>query len=146
MTEVRRRAYLEAMGLDIWLRKPPPAERDRLVVGPGAGSALLVCARPEASSGKLAADIARAIGSEPVWAWPEAEGDASNPTLEEAVGERLVTRLLIFGADLARALCGPKVPDVLLSAAVHVAPDLDELAARGSARRALWRAIANPAD
>ena len=106
MAEARRQAYLEAMGFDVWVRKPPPPERGALVVGPGGGSTLLVCHGPEASSDRLAADIARAIGDEPVWAWPAADGGAEYPGVEEAVARGLFTRLLVFGEHLARELPG----------------------------------------
>jgi len=141
MAELRRRAYLEAMGFDVWLRRPSGPEPGRLVVGPGSGSTLLVCAAPAASGGRLAADIARAIGSEPVWAWPDPKGDPGRPGVEEAVGDGLFTRLLVFGEDLARELFGAEAPRIVGSAAVAVLPDLDELAVSGSARRTLWRLI-----
>jgi len=141
MTEARRRAYLEAMGYDVWVAKPPGPGPARLVVGPGEGGDLLVCAAPDASSSKLAADIARALGGDPVWAWPDPTGDPAQPTVEEAVGERLFTQLLVFGETLAHALFGAAPPGVVGSSAVHVAPELDELAVRGSAKRALWRLI-----
>jgi hypothetical protein len=141
MTEARRRAYLEAMGYDVWVEKPPGPGPVRLVVGPGGGSDLLVCEAPDASGGKLAADIARALGTDPVWAWPDPEHDPGRPTLEEAVADRLFTHLLVFGEELARALFGTSAPDILGSSAVRVAPDMDELAVRGSAKRTLWRLI-----
>ncbi|MEJ2384709.1 MAG: hypothetical protein P8Y54_09965 [Xanthomonadales bacterium] len=146
MTEARRRAYLEAMGFDIWVAKPPGPGPVRLVVGPGAGGDLLICAAPDASSGKLAADIARALGDDPVWAWPDPEGDLACPTVDEAVADRLFTRLLVFGEELARDLFGPESPEVLGSAAVRVAPAMDELAVRGNAKQAFWRLICGRAN
>lgn len=146
MTEARRRAYLEALGVEVWLAKPPEPGPGRLVVGPGDGSTLLVCATPEACADKLAADIVRALGRDPVWAWPDPDGQPDRPTIEQAVGDRLFTRLLVFGEGLARELFGRKPPEVLHSAAVRVAPDLSELAVRGTAKQALWRLIAGHAD
>ena len=35
MIDPQRQAYLEAMGLDVWVAKPPEPERDRLVLGAG---------------------------------------------------------------------------------------------------------------
>ncbi|MGD8346475.1 MAG: hypothetical protein PVI83_04475, partial [Lysobacterales bacterium] len=81
MNEARRRAYLEAMGFDVWVQKPPPPLENRLVVGPGRGNTLLICATPELSASKLAADIARAVGGEPAWAWPDPEGRPESPDL-----------------------------------------------------------------
>ena len=109
MTEARRRAYLEAMGYDVWVEKPPGPGPVRLVVGPGEGSDLLVCEAPDASGGKLAADIARALGTDPVWAWPDPEHDPGRPTLEEAVADRLFTHLLVFGEELARLVSAADV-------------------------------------
>lgn len=146
MTEARRRAYLEAMGYDVWLAKPPGPDPVRLVVGPGEGGDLLICAAPEASGSKLAADIVRALGSDPVWAWPDPGGDPARPTLEDAVADRLFTHLLVFGDELARALFGAGAPDVIGSSAVRVAPEMDELAVRGDAKRALWRLIGDRAN
>jgi hypothetical protein len=145
MNEARRRAYLEAMGYDVWVARGTDDGRSRLFVGPGAGSVLLVCAAPEDSCGKLAADIVRAIGNDPAWAWPDPDGGADCPTVEEAVAGRLFTRLVVFGEDLARALFGGPAPDVLASSAVQVAPGLDELAVRGTAKQALWRLLAGHA-
>jgi len=147
MNETRRRAYLEAMGFDVWVSKQAAAAVEagagpaRLVIGPGAGSTLLVCPGPEAIAGRLAADIVRTVGSDPVWAWPDPDAATRGPTLAEAVGDRLFTRLVIFGESLAAALLGAPAPEVLGSSAVAVAPGLDDLAASPEARRALWRLI-----
>lgn len=147
MNEARRRAYLEAMGFDVWLSRHAEAAAGagagpaRLVIGPGAGSTLLVCPGPEAIAGKLAADIARAVGNDPVWAWPDPDAGAQGPTLAEAVGDRLFTRLLVFGESLAGAVFGASAPEVMGSSAVGVAPALDDLDASAEARRALWRLI-----
>jgi len=149
MNEARRRAYLEAMGFDVWVSKHAAAAAGaetaagpaRLVIGPGAGSTLLVCPGPEAIAGRLAADIVRAVGSDPVWAWPDPDAATQGPTLADAVGDRLFTRLMVFGESLADALFGGPAPEVLGSSAVGVAPGLDDLAERPEARRALWRLI-----
>jgi hypothetical protein len=146
MTEARRRAYLEAMGYDVWVARPPGPGPLRLVLGPGAGGDLLVCASPDESGSKLAADIARALGDDPAWAWPDPDGANGGPTVEEAVADRLFTQLVVFGGELARALFGHEAPDVLGSAAVRVAPALDELAVRGAAKRAFWRLLGGGAD
>ena len=138
MSEPRRRAYLEAMGFDVWVARPPAPERDRLVVGPGQGSTLLVCASPEQSASRLAGDIVRAAGGDPAWAWPDPEGNAESPRLEEAVKDSLFTRVIVFGESNARQLFGSEVPAVVFSAQVGLAMDIDELATRGTAKQQLW--------
>ena len=138
MTEARRRAYLEALGFDVWVMKPPAPQWDRLVTGAGQGSVLLVCATSAEVASALSTDIARALGGDPVWAWPDPEGNPDTPCLEDAVRDRLFTRVIVFGADLAGRLFGGPAPEVLLSASVSIAGSLDELAVRGSAKRALW--------
>jgi hypothetical protein len=60
MTAAQRRAYLDAMGIDVWLERQAEPVWDRLVLGPGAGSTLLVCNDPEDAASALAADIVRA--------------------------------------------------------------------------------------
>ena len=71
MIETRRRAYLEALGFDVWLARPPAPEPGALSVGPGSGSTLLVCDAAADSTPDLAKDLARALGGEPTWAWLE---------------------------------------------------------------------------
>jgi hypothetical protein len=141
MIETRKQAYLEAMGFDVWVARPPEPERDRLVVGPGQGSTLLVCSGPEHSASKLGGDIARLLGGDPVWAWPDPEGDAERPRLEQAVKDALFTRVIVFGEQTARLLLGDSVPAVIVSSSVTVAADFEELATRGSAKQNLWTDI-----
>ena len=141
MIETRKRAYLEAMGFDVWVSRPPEPEPDRLVVGPGQGSTLLVCSGPEHSSSKLGGDISRILGGAPVWAWPDTEGSAERPSLEQAVTDSLFTRVIVFGAETARLLLGKNVPEVIVSSTVAVAADFEELATRGTAKQELWSLI-----
>ena len=148
MIETRKQAYLEAMGFDVWVARPPEPELDRLVVGPGQGRTLLVCSGPEHSSSKLGGDISRILGGDPVWAWPDPEGSAERPRLEQAVTDSLFTRVIVFGAETARLLLGKKVPGVIVSSSVTVAADFEELATRGTAKQKLWSLIRDqgPAD
>ena len=139
MIETQKRAYLEAMGFDVWVIQPPPPEWDRLVVNAGQGSTLLVSELPEHCTSKLAGDIVRAIGGDPVWAWPDPEGSSNKPRLEEVVRDGLFTRVVIFGTEMAEHLFGPKVPDIIVSSAVKVVGDIEELATRGTAKQTLWR-------
>lgn len=155
MIEARRRAYLEAMGFDVWVARSPAqsmaqpmSQPGLLVVGPGQGSTLLVCAAAAETASKFAADLTRALGGDPAWAWPDrdgrGDGGGESLGLEAAIGARLITRVVIFGADTARWLFDGAVPEVVASAAVLTLDGLEELAVRGAAKRALWQRLQNP--
>jgi len=142
MNEATRRAYLEALGIPVWIGKACADEAAGLVVagvdlGPGDGQVLLVCGGQDEPATRLAADIARALGAEPVWAWAGAPGTG----LAEAVSEKLFTTVLILGRALADGLLGRDTPRTVGSARILVAPGLDELAREPRARKALWRMI-----
>jgi DNA polymerase III psi subunit len=141
MSEARRRAYLDALGLDVWLLRKPPTSGPRLVVNPGRSSTLLICASPEASASRCAADIARVLGDEPAWGWPDCEGRADALGLGEAIDRYLFTRVLVFGDGSGAQLFEGPAPPVLGSARIVMAPDLDELAVRGTAKKALWKVL-----
>lgn len=141
MIEARKQAYLEAMGFDVWVARPPQAEQDRLVLGPGQGSTLLVCSASEHTASKLAGDIARVLGGDPVWAWLDPEGNPEQPRLEQAVADSLFTRVIVFGEDTARCLFGKDVPALIVSSSVTVTADFEELATRGTAKQKLWSVI-----
>ncbi|MDX1459835.1 MAG: DNA polymerase III subunit psi [Xanthomonadales bacterium] len=140
MSQARRRAYLAAMDIPVWVLRgsepvsesPPSGVR----VGPGNGSVLLLCADPEEASLPIAADIARALAGEPVWAWPE-EGDEGEP-LEAAVAERMLTHVVIMGSELETRLLGGPVSGVIGSAGVLRAPGMRELISSPSQRKSLW--------
>lgn len=138
MIKPRKQAYLEAMGFDIWVAKPPQPEWDRLIVRPGQGSTLLVCSSSEYCTSILGGDVVRAIGAEPVWAWPDPLGSPDSPRLEEVVRDGLFTRVIVFGEKVAERLFGSRVPAIIISSAVSVAGDIEELAIRGTAKQALW--------
>ena len=138
MMESRRRAYLDAMGYDVWAVKPPEPILDRLIFQPGDGPSLLVCDNPDATASRLASDIARALGGGVVWAWPDPVGDPGNPTISEAVDRRLFTQVFLFGAALQRLLFRGGPPPVVGSARLTCCDNLDELAVRGRAKQALW--------
>jgi hypothetical protein len=141
MNEGRRRAYLEAMGFDVWLARPADPDPNRLHLEPGRGSTLLIGAGPGQCTSPLGGDIALAVGQEPVWAWPETDPGQGGEALREAVENRLFTRIIVFGEDLAGSLFDGDVPEVLVSSSVSVAPGLDELAVRGTAKQGLWRLL-----
>lgn len=143
--EARRRAYLEAMGFDVWVSRfggpAGGAGTGRLQLGPGQGSTLVVCGALEECASRLAGDLARVLGGDPVWAWPDHDAAAEAVALEEAIGARLITRVLVLGAEPAHWLFAGATPEVVGSAAVTLAASLQELAVRGAAKQALWRRL-----
>ena len=139
MIEAQRRAYLEAMGIGVWINKPAAPDADRWVVGPGSGSTLLLCRTAEESGTRLATDIGRSLGGDPVWAWPDPEGRQEYPSLGDTIERYLFTQVVLFGHALAGQAFKGSVPEFHGSASLQVAADLDELAMDGMARRKLWQ-------
>lgn len=192
MSEARRRAYLAAMGFDVWVARSTAAKIERLhpaqsrheanapagaparaavgaeadaeagaeagaksdarcgriQVGPGRGSTLLVCASAAESASKFAADVVRAVGGDPPWAWPvpgESGGAGGDSfTLEEAIGARLITRVFVFGGDAGGRLFTSGIPPVVGTATVTPLAALEEISLQGVAKRALWRCLRDP--
>ncbi len=169
MSLARRNQYLGAMGIDLWVprttatrvsaaaRRPAPSEETsalqpdtpmacgltlagRVVLGPGAGSTLLLCSKPGEAATALAADIARSLGSEPVWSWPAHDESVPGMPLEQAIEERLFTRVLVFGHDLLAPAADPGV-QVIGSARLIRVDSIPVLVQSGAARRALWLAL-----
>ena len=138
MIESRRRAYLDAMEIEVWSIKPPEPEYDRLLFRPGDGSTLLICGGPDATATRIAGDICRALGGEVVWAWPDPSPGSKQPKLEQAVGQYLFTRIIVFGAELGRQVFRGSAPSLMGSASISVTGSLDELAVRGNVKRAFW--------
>ncbi|MEE8339313.1 MAG: hypothetical protein V3R56_04160 [Xanthomonadales bacterium] len=141
MIETQRRAYLEAMGIGVWVIKSAAPDADRWVVGPGGGSTLLLCRTADESGTRLAADIGRSLGGDPVWAWPDPEARLEYPSLKDTIEQYLFTQVLLFGSALTDLAFKGSVPEVLGSASVQVVADLDELAVGGMARRKLWQCL-----
>ena len=141
MTEAQRRAYLEAMGIGVWINKAAAPDAYRWVVGPGSGSTLLLCRTAQQSGTRLAADIGRSLGGDPVWAWPDPQERQEHPLLEDTIEQYLFTQVLLFGHALASRSFKGSVPGVLGSASVQVTADLDELAVDGMAKRKLWQCL-----
>lgn len=153
MVSRRQMAYLEAMDISVWQLRADPrgVEADvnakasaaqgtiGLKLSPGSSGTLLVCADPADSATRLANDIVRALGSVPVWAWPEADAEA--PGLPEAIEERLFTTVAIFGDDLARRLCGSEIPANLKTARLVPLPAMQDVQRHAEARRALWDTV-----
>lgn len=112
-------------------------------IGPGTGQILLLCGKPKEASSQLASDIARCLDETPVWGWQiqsgsgmaTANSDETGLSLEQAIKERLFTRVLVFGA-------GPAAKEgssqVLRSARVIYAPPLAVLAKSPEQKRSLW--------
>ena len=141
MIEAQRRAYLEAMGIGVWINRIAAPDADRWVVGPGSGSTLLLCRTAQESGTRLAADIGRSLGGDPVWAWPDPEGRKEYPSLKDTIEQYLFTQVLLFGHALAVRAFKGSVPEALACASVQVTADLDELAVDGMARRKLWQCL-----
>jgi hypothetical protein len=141
MIESQRRAYLEAMDINVWLGKPAAVDQDRLVIGPGSSSTLLLCHAADESATQLAADISRFLADGPVWAWTDPEGSQQYPTLEQAIDNFLFTRVVVFGQNLAEQLFSSQAPVTLGSARIVVARGLNVLEASADARRELWHKL-----
>ena len=144
MIEARRRAYLEAIGLDVWLIRPTAEERGCLAVNAGRGSTLLICPSSADCLTDVAADVARALGGDPVWAWLDPLPEDGGERLESLIAQRLITRVLLLGPAAERSLFQGDAPEIVGSATVSVAPSLDDLASSASARKAFWDLLWRP--
>ena len=157
MISERQQAYLDAMGVEVWalresaqlaeIEDDSPISADsnlnnsvttdtRLKIGSGNGGVLLICAVDADSASRLANDLTRALGSVPVWAWPDDEPAATE--LACAVDEKLFTTVAIFGDDLAGQFCEGTLSDAVSSARLVLLPSMQELETRADARRSLW--------
>ena len=149
MSDVNQRAYLEAMGIPVWVPKEhvnrenvdqtPEFVSPVLKLGPGAGDVLLVCGKVDEPAQHIAADIARSLKAEPVWAWPDA--DAAGSDIETAVNEHLFTTLIVFGKSLLNQLFDGSAPESLGSARILAVPGMATLCTSSTARQALWKLI-----
>jgi hypothetical protein len=163
-----RHEYLQAMGIDIWLPRltsapvnknpatarvetadvPEASEKGtaetalagRIVVGPGGGSTLLLCGRSEDASTALAADIARSLDCEPVWAWPAPGPAAAGTTLGDAIKEHLFTRVLVFGQEQLTPAMERKAGFAGSAQLIWTDP-IPVLMESGAARRRLWQEL-----
>jgi DNA polymerase III psi subunit len=146
MLNSRQQAYLDAMDIGVWqLREPPRVAATAidcapaLKLGPGGGGILLVCATDTDSANRLANDIIRALGTVPVWAWPDADADAVQ--LSDAVEENLFTTVAVFGRELAARFFAEESPVSLKSASLVLLPAMRDIQTSASARRELWATI-----
>lgn len=151
MISSRHLAYLDAMDISVWcLRETAavaspassqaaPDVSPGLKLGPGGGGVLLLCATDDQTSGRLASDISRALGSVPVWAWPDPESNAVK--LADAVDENLFTTVAIFGEELAEKFFGNEQPHSISGAKLVILPAMDNIQCRAEARRGLWATL-----
>jgi DNA polymerase III psi subunit len=146
MSVSRQQAYLEAMDIAVWsLRERPIPETSvrgdvsRLKLGPGNSGVLLICAADTDSAGRLANDINRALGGNPVWAWSSYDDSAID--LKDSVSENLFTTVAFFGGGLASQFFDGDVPAHLDSAKLVVLPSMKDIEKRAEARQALWARI-----
>ena len=144
MSEAIQRAYLDAMEIPVWVRKEladqvPDFVPASLKLGPGSGPVLLVCRRVDEPATRLAADIARSLKTEPVWAWPAQDGDGAQ--VEVIVNDHLFTTVIVFGEALEAQLFNGAVPEALGSARLLVAPGLDNLMTSPPSRSGLWKLL-----
>lgn len=146
MSTPRQRAYLEAMGIPVWVARNAPGEDlvesgapAAVQLGPGSGHLLMLCGSVSEPSGALATDVARVLGSAPVWGWPGEAGTGTS--LAEAVSEGLFTHVLVFGEATEASVFGGPAPEAVGPAAVLRFASLQELESSPGARRELWRAL-----
>lgn len=111
----------------------------RLRIGSGSGGLLLVCAADVDSASRLANDISRALGSVPVWAWPNDEETAVE--LATAVDEKLFTTVAVFGDDLAGRFFAGQLPSAVSSAKLVLLPSMQDIQTSAEARQSLWDTI-----
>lgn len=140
-------AYLDAMGIEVWVPRvgKPPGESDvggsiYVPADSPDGDILCVVETGEQARLPLAVDIGRAMRCMPVWSWP-ADAHASDVacmSLDEVVRDRLATQILVFGATLCAHLFGETPPDYIGAARVHVVPSLQDLGSDRGAKRILW--------
>jgi len=141
MIESRRRAYLDALGFDVWCTRPPAPDFDRFLLQAGEGDTLLVCDQPCDLENPLVSDITRALAGAAVWAWPDPEGRVESLSLGEAVAQCLATRVVVFGSGLIQQIFKGEAPLVVGSARILSAPRINDLAVDGSAKRVLWKEL-----
>ncbi|HKJ18027.1 MAG TPA: hypothetical protein VJ984_11800 [Xanthomonadales bacterium] len=139
--------YLEAMGIDVYQLRTQGSEdaaaeiHQLIALGEGDGDILCIVESRDQSQLGLAAGIAGAMRSSPVWAWPVSDetDSACGQSLSDTVAEKLTTRVLIFGEVLANQILGTGAPTVISAARVHVVPGLEQVGQDQKAKRALWK-------
>jgi len=159
MALARRNAYLRALSIDVWVPRAgadkatfvhpepgavsalPLALAHGLHIGPGHGNTLLLCNTPAEAATRLAADIARCLDGEPVWSWPVPEEAEPGISLQQAIEQRLFTRVLVFGPELGgfvSEFVSGSDAHVIASARILCTRSITELAGSPVAKRTLW--------
>lgn len=150
MIDQTQLAYLDAMGIEVWVPRvdePGKAAAEHgmpiqvFAPGPGMDSDILCVVENQSQAAlRLAVDIGRAMRSEPIWTWPDyGEADGAKPMpLDDVLHDRMTTQALVFGSALAAQLLGEPPPDCIGAAKIHIVPSLDELAGDRDAKRILW--------
>lgn len=170
MKSYQRAGYLRALGVEVWVPKvalasspsratleqvdpgssagneaAPFSAASNFFVEPGTSDTLLLCGSQAEARMIIALDISRSLKAEPLWGWAVSEGTAGGSSLEEAIRDRLITRLIVFGKDICgRGLAGPEgdgKAGVIGTAEVLRVASLPALAISAQARRALWEAL-----
>lgn len=118
---------------------PGLAGETGLQLGPGRGGVLLVCAEDTDSASRLANDINRTMGGNPVWGWPASGAKAAS--LDAAIEENLFTHVGIFGEELGRQYFPGEPPKRLNAANLVFLPSMRELQVNAKARKALWSTL-----
>lgn len=156
-----RNEYLKALGIDVWIPRkarvadsqpalparresgrdaPPGAGPASFVIGPGTSNTLLLCGSAAEAATALAADIARCLDCEPVWGWPAQNLAEQGIGLEQAIEERLFTRLLILGPGLAEDGRNTDSPAIRSARKIR-ADSISVLLTSGSAKQELWQQL-----
>ncbi|HMB60673.1 MAG TPA: hypothetical protein VKN35_12235 [Xanthomonadales bacterium] len=142
-----RKEYLRGMGIDVWVLRGQQQEEEvslpvggGVILGPGGGDILLLCRDAAESASRIAADVARSLDCEPIWSWPAAGEEGHTLELEEAIEQRLITRVLVFGRGLHEPGQGSSEGFVGKARMIQT-KSLNELAGDHSARKALWLAL-----
>lgn len=118
---------------------PAAAKAPGLKLGPGGGGILLVCSVDSDSASRLASDIGRAMGSNPVWAWPFT--DANTTQLPNAIEDNLFTTIAIFGDELAGSFFDGDLPASLNAAKIVLLPAMQDIQSSADARKQLWSTL-----
>jgi len=159
MVLARRHAYLRALGIDVWVPRAvadtatlahpeagmvselPVSLAHGLHIGPGDGNTLLLCNSPAEAATRFAADIARSLDSEPVWSWPVPAQAGSGISLQQAIAQRLFTRVVVFGqalGEFASEFVSGSDAHVIASARILRTRSITELAGSAAAKRTFW--------
>jgi len=157
----QRNEYLKALGIDVWIPRRPgfpdaqgtvPSQRESragaltrtspalFVIGPGNSNTLLLCGSAAEAATVLAADIARCLDCEPVWGWPAQSPAEQGTPLEQAIEERLFTRLVVFGVGLVDDGGETDSPAIRSARRIQADP-IEVLLTSGSAKQKLWQQL-----